>query len=831
MKRKTLLCIVALVLGLFGTVGALWALLCDQYDRPSPLMDYVPQALGIYDTQYSNPVTDDCRGCHGERAAVAVRHQYAATAFADCPDGCPLDPSQCYTACHEDPTPPGNYGCSGEGCHLDAGATNYPPHHQTDLSGSGQCTTCHRPDLLVEPWTEGLPSYYPTAYSPTPFTCENCHWEAENVSPFIYSNFETHHQGFVGNVASACYACHSTDPQTPNWNPYDPVLIRFCENCHTHDTLHAIHNTDTYGWEAVGFHVPTTNTDCTDVVPTVQRWFTSEDKCIACHGAVPPDAPVLVPQPPAVTGIDPSYGPGGTSCSIAGENFGSSGEVLLTPKMGDTDQTYTITSGNCVLWSSDAIEFNMPSGLDPGNYKMKVRTPDGASNIKVFTLTGTAGCVPCPGALPIIERFEPTVGTADVLFAIHGANFGDRHTADRKICLWVPQPLGEVCIPLPVYSWTDSKVQVRIPAWTFYPDTYMISVETELGESNRDDFLLRFHPSFTAFELDESGPFSLRLSGTGGFGDEQEFVLPDGYGWLSRVRFGTPEETVYACSEHTTSWSDVEIQLEVQCIEPAAYGLAVETMYFYDTNSSGGYDSGDEVYQVVESDVQELEVSGVPPCDDDDGDGVGNCWDNCPADFNPNQEDADSDGLGDVCDACTDTDEDGYGDPGYPPNTCDTDNCPADSNPDQQDADSDGLGDVCDACTDTDGDGYGNPGYPANICPEDGCPDQDSTGFDADGDGCIDSVEGLTDAVDTLVEEGVIDEQMQNSLLSKIDNASNSTSKDNICAAINQLEALINQINAQRGKKIADEAADTLIAYAQSVIDWHLGQLPEGEDC
>jgi len=129
----------------------------------------------------------------------------------------------------------------------------------------------------------------------------------------------------------------------------------------------------------------------------------------------------------------------------------------------------------------------------------------------------------------------------------------------------------------------------------------------------------------------------------------------------------------------------------------------------------------------------------------------------------------------------------------------------------------------CGSFVDSDGDGIPDD--------EDDCPLEDSTGFDVDGDGCIDSISGLTTLVETLVDEGVIDEQMRNSLLSKMDNASQSADKENICTAVNQLEALINQVNAQRGKKISDDAADQVIAYTQSVIDWYLNQLPEGETC
>jgi len=47
---------------------------------------------------------------------------------------------------------------------------------------------------------------------------------------------------------------------------------------------------------------------------------------------------------------------------------------------------------------------------------------------------------------------------------------------------------------------------------------------------------------------------------------------------------------------------------------------------------------------------------------------------------------------------CYDTDGDGYGDPGYPANYCQTDNCPSIYNPDQSDSDFDYLGDSCDNC-------------------------------------------------------------------------------------------------------------------------------------
>jgi hypothetical protein len=121
--------------------------------------------------------------------------------------------------------------------------------------------------------------------------------------------------------------------------------------------------------------------------------------------------------------------------------------------------------------------------------------------------------------------------------------------------------------------------------------------------------------------------------------------------------------------------------------------------------------------------------------------------------------DADHDGLEDRVDPCTDRDDDGLGDPGFPANTCVVDlcpsvadparldhdgdgvgdacdNCPLLSNPDQRDTDHDGTGDTCDTCPDRDRDGRGDSAVPGLSCPADNCPYEANSGQqDADGDG------------------------------------------------------------------------------------------------
>jgi len=118
-----------------------------------------------------------------------------------------------------------------------------------------------------------------------------------------------------------------------------------------------------------------------------------------------------------------------------------------------------------------------------------------------------------------------------------------------------------------------------------------------------------------------------------------------------------------------------------------------------DCNGNGIFDQCDIATGVL----TDANFNGWPDeCEalDTDNDGFADFEDNCPAAYNPGQENGDGDGYGDACDNCpgvdnagqANADGDNFGD------ICD--NCPGIENNSQADGDSDGVGDACDNCID-----------------------------------------------------------------------------------------------------------------------------------
>ncbi len=218
-----------------------------------------------------------------------------------------------------------------------------------------------------------------------------------------------------------------------------------------------------------------------------------------------------------------------------------------------------------------------------------------------------------------------------------------------------------------------------------------------------------------------------------------------------------------------------------------------------------------------------LTAFGTPldPGADSDGDTLTDAEEELVYGTNPCARDTDYDWLPDHAELFSgpfgtdpldpDSDDDGFEDG--------IDNCPAafyeetgqsGYNPDQANADGDFRGDACD--TDDDNDGV--------LDVDDSCPTVPHMGFDADGDGCRDSLPGFIDSVQALVAH----RGAANSLERKAADAHHLLCDvGNEGAALRKFSEIESFLAAQAGKHVPEEVADVLQAYIENLYALRLG--------
>jgi hypothetical protein len=194
------------------------------------------------------------------------------------------------------------------------------------------------------------------------------------------------------------------------------------------------------------------------------------------------------------------------------------------------------------------------------------------------------------------------------------------------------------------------------------------------------------------------------------------------YVTLSGYQQGVSDAHIYRTTDYGQTWSDIQGNLPDAPVNDVLVDFHNSDILYagtdvgvYQTTDLGAtwtpLDEGMPIVPVLDLDFHKTSrtmIAGThgrsmyrasvdcPDSVDSDGDGIKDLCDNCPGVGNPDQSDHDNDQLGDACDDCTDTDGDGFGNPGFPANTCPDDNCPLGYNPDQIDTDGDGIGDACD---------------------------------------------------------------------------------------------------------------------------------------
>jgi hypothetical protein len=89
-----------------------------------------------------------------------------------------------------------------------------------------------------------------------------------------------------------------------------------------------------------------------------------------------------------------------------------------------------------------------------------------------------------------------------------------------------------------------------------------------------------------------------------------------------------------------------------------------------------------------------------------------------------------------------------------------------------------------------------------------------------DGEECPRTLDTLADCVTHHWEDGEIySDGVYKSLISKVNAAVQARDNGNTDTAVNILEAFINQVQAQDGKKIAPEAAEHMVHHATEAIE------------
>ena len=238
-------------------------------------------------------------------------------------------------------------------------------------------------------------------------------------------------------------------------------------------------------------------------------------------------------------------------------------------------------------------------------------------------------------------------------------------------------------------------------------------------------------------------------------------------------------------------------------------------------------------------------VCGFDPLNPDvDADGSLDGFDNCPLTPNPTQANFDGDALGDVCDS--DDDNDGTPDvndafPFDPNENTDTDadgignNAdPDDDNDGQSDADEVACGsdplDNTSLSPDNDGDGLADCVDPDDDNDgvedlADRCPLASTDGFDANGDGCRDTLPDFVPFVDDAL--GDVNGSVRVGILRLTADATGLICVDGDARrGLKTLESLVAYIQRQSGNRLPAEVADVLETYVENLIK----QIEAGQD-
>ncbi len=312
-----------------------------------------------------------------------------------------------------------------------------------------------------------------------------------------------------------------------------------------------------------------------------------------------------------------------------------------------------------------------PSGANTGLVKITCDNNDGTvcgpaglpvglGQVTIDTDWMDAGVVGCPVAASGAQRVVIVVATSSqldstaLLISLSGADPGIGYAVEaaHQMDLGAAQILPAACArTLLLIATAGRNIYLRASLPPLYTDCDQGSLGAFYGTTCPDAFrpVLSFGPVYT--RLQRCGdPFDPRRQAWTNTG-----VVPDASGYATVTADAVPQQPGDCLFVGSTTVVDgVEtgsvtgyIRVDIDCVDGDGDGFTTCDGDCDDSNASI-HPGAVEICNGKDDDCDGAVDEGF----DADLDGVVDCFDNCPAVFNPNQADMDFDGIGDVCDNC-----------------------------------------------------------------------------------------------------------------------------------------------------------------------------------
>jgi hypothetical protein len=197
-----------------------------------------------------------------------------------------------------------------------------------------------------------------------------------------------------------------------------------------------------------------------------------------------------------------------------------------------------------------------------------------------------------------------------------------------------------------VYSWTETRIEFKVPCWSLSPGNYKVRVVTPSGKSNRVNFTLTEQNTVTATSLGAGACDEwITLAGVD-LGNTRLEMLSGGNRGVQRVVDFVSSKGTYTALEYA-GWSDRSIKTKLERVfedtadsqtgyrnfvqddgsggcteeltimgcsdlEAGTYWIYFKAIYFDDEDGSGGLNCGDTIFEVVVSDPIDFELTKLP---------------------------------------------------------------------------------------------------------------------------------------------------------------------------------------------------------------------------